>query len=41
VLYAEEHPIDLAIVQVPVGHSDTGLAQALLERGRCAVLILR
>ena len=41
VLYADEHPIDLAIVQVPVGDSDTGLAQALIERGRCAVLVLR
>ena len=41
VLYAAEHPIDLAIVQVPVGDSDTGLAQALIERGRCAVLVLR
>ena len=41
VLYADEHPIDLAIVQVPVGDSNTGLAQALIERGRCAVLVLR
>lgn len=41
VLYADEHPIDLAIVQVPVGDSDTALAQALIERGRCAVLVLR
>ena len=41
VLYADEHPIDLAIVQVPIGDSNTGLAQALIERGRCAVLVLR
>ena len=41
ILYADEHPIDLAIVQVPVGDSHTGLAQALIERGRCAVLVLR
>ena len=41
VLYADEHPIDLAIVQVPVGSNHTGLAQALIDRGRCAVLVLR
>ena len=41
VLYADEHPIDLAIVHVPAGTNHTGLAQALIERGRCAVLVLR
>ena len=41
VLYADEHPIDLAIVHVPAGDSHTGLATALIERGRCAVLVLR
>ena len=41
VLYADEHPIDLAIVHVPIGDARTGLASALLERGRCAVLVLR
>ena len=41
VLYADEHPIDLAIVHVPAGDSETGLAHALIERGRCAVLVLR
>jgi hypothetical protein len=39
--YTDEHPIDLAIVRVPSGDSDTGLATALIERGRCAVLVLR
>ncbi len=41
VRYTDEHPIDLAIVHVPAGSSQTGLAQALIERGRCAVLVLR
>jgi hypothetical protein len=41
VLYADEHPIDLAIVHVPVGAGDSSLAHALIERGRCAVLVLR
>jgi nucleotide-binding universal stress UspA family protein len=40
VLYAEEHPVDLAIVQAP-SEGRTGLAHALIERGRCAVLVLR
>lgn len=39
VRYTEEHPIDLAIVQGAVGQR--GLAHALIERGRCAVLVLR
>lgn len=39
--YIEEHPIDLAIVRVPIGDGHTGLASALIERGRCAVLVLR
>jgi nucleotide-binding universal stress UspA family protein len=40
VRYADEHPIDLAIVQSrPDGSSS--LAHALIDRGRCAVLVLR
>lgn len=39
--YTEEHPIDLAIVRVPSGDKHTELATALIERGRCAVLVLR
>jgi nucleotide-binding universal stress UspA family protein len=39
--YTAEHHIDLAIVHVPGGQGATGLAHALLERGRCAVLVLR
>jgi nucleotide-binding universal stress UspA family protein len=39
--YTEEHHIDLAIVRVPTGDSRTNLANALIERGRCAVLVLR
>ena len=39
--YTEEHPIDLAIVRVPPGGGHTDLAAALIERGRCAVLVLR
>jgi hypothetical protein len=41
VAYTEEHPIDLAIVRVPAGDRRTDLANALIERGRCAVLVLR
>ena len=41
VRYTTEANIDLAIVQVRGGTDDTGLAHALLERGRCAVLVLR
>jgi hypothetical protein len=41
VLYTDEHPIDLAIVQSPAGDRNTSLAHALIERGRCAVLVLR
>ena len=41
VLYADEHPIDLAIVHAPAGEGHAGLAHALIERGRCAVLVLR
>lgn len=40
VSYTEEHPIDLAIVQAPDGGRAT-LAHALIDRGRCAVLVLR
>lgn len=41
VLYSKEHPIDLAIVHAPLGEGQAGLAHALLEQGRCAVLVLR
>jgi hypothetical protein len=41
VQYTTERAIDLAIVQVRGGSGDTGLAHALLEHGRCAVLVLR
>jgi hypothetical protein len=41
VLYTTQHPIDLAIVHAPVGEAHSGLAHALIERGRCAVLVLR
>ena len=41
VRYTTEHDIDLAIVQARPGDSDTGIGHALLERGRCAVLVLR
>lgn len=41
VRYTTERNIDLAIVQTRPGDSDTGIAHALLERGRCAVLVLR
>jgi Universal stress protein family len=40
VRYTTEREIDLAIVQVR-GGDDAGHAHALLERGRCAVLVLR
>ena len=41
VRYTEEHPIDLAIVEAPSKERPTSLAHALIERGRCAVLVLR
>ena len=41
VRYTTEHSIDLAIVQVRGGSDDSGHAHALLEHGRCAVLVLR
>ncbi|MGH9370687.1 MAG: universal stress protein [Vicinamibacterales bacterium] len=41
VQYADDHPIDLAIVQARRGEGQTALAHALIERGRCAVLVLR
>lgn len=41
VRYTTEHDIDLAIVQSRPGDNDTGIGHALLERGRCAVLVLR
>jgi hypothetical protein len=40
VRYTSEHPIDLAIIHVPAG-GEAGLAHALIEHGRCAVLVLR
>lgn len=39
VRYTTEHSIDLAIVKATA--SDPGIAAALLERGECAVLVLR
>jgi nucleotide-binding universal stress UspA family protein len=41
VRYTTDENIDLAIVQVRGGSGDTTHAHALLERGRCAVLVLR
>jgi hypothetical protein len=41
ILYTEEHPIDLAIVQAPEGDRHRDLVHALIEHGRCAVLVLR
>lgn len=41
VRYTTEHDVDLAIVQAKSGGPETGHAQALLEHGRCAVLVLR
>lgn len=41
VRYTTEHDVDLAIVQARAGDVDTGHAHALLEKGRCAVLVLR
>jgi hypothetical protein len=41
VLYANEHPIDLAIVHAPLGADHADLAHELIEQGRCAVLVLR
>ena len=40
VRYTNEHPIDLAIVHAP-RDSSSDLAHALIDRGRCAVLVLR
>jgi nucleotide-binding universal stress UspA family protein len=41
VRYTAERNIDLAIVQVRPDSDDTAHAHALLDRGRCAVLVLR
>jgi hypothetical protein len=41
VRYTTERNIDLAIVQVRAGSDDTAHARALLDHGRCAVLVLR
>ena len=41
VQYAAEHPIDVAIVHAPAGEPPPALARALLEHGRCSVLVLR
>jgi nucleotide-binding universal stress UspA family protein len=42
VLYTKEHAIDLAIVQSPASDgADADVARALLDRGECAVLVLR
>jgi hypothetical protein len=40
VRYASEHPIDLAIVHAPPD-TPSDLAHALIDGGRCAVLVLR
>ncbi len=40
--FTEEQQIDLAILQAPVGQQQSvDLAHALIEGGRCAVLVLR
>jgi nucleotide-binding universal stress UspA family protein len=41
VRYANEHAIDLAIVQSRPSSAGTDAARALLDRGECAVLALR
>jgi hypothetical protein len=41
VRYTTEHAVDLAIVQARPGDRDMDHAHALLEGGRCAVLVLR
>ena len=42
VRYTNEHAVDLAIVVAPASHGgDTEPARALLDQGRCAVLVLR
>jgi hypothetical protein len=42
VRYAESHAIDLAILQAAPGDGNAAeLARVLLDRGRCALLILR
>jgi nucleotide-binding universal stress UspA family protein len=42
VRYTESHKIDLAILQAsPANETSAELARALLDRGRCALLILR
>jgi nucleotide-binding universal stress UspA family protein len=42
IAYTEEHKVDLAILHVPLGNQKSvALAQALIDHGRCAVLVLR
>jgi hypothetical protein len=41
VRYTSEHPIDLAIIHAPAGQHHSALAHALIDHGRCAVLVLR
>ena len=41
VRYTTEQKVDLAIVQLRGGDAETAPAHALLEHGRCAVLVLR
>ena len=41
VAYAAEHPVDLAIVHAPAGEPTPAVTRALLDDGRCAVLVLR
>ena len=40
--YTHEHEVDLAILQAPVSNpTSVEIARALIEHGRCAVLVLR
>jgi hypothetical protein len=42
VRFTEEQTVDLAIVQAPIDNDKSmDLARALLDHGRCAVLVLR
>ena len=41
VQYTEEHHVDLAIVHAPAADRDRSLAHALVDGGRCSVLVLR
>jgi nucleotide-binding universal stress UspA family protein len=40
--FTEQQQVDLAILQAPLGHQQSvDLAHALIDHGRCAVLVLR